>query len=138
MNSLFGKWTSTLRKSWLLLVLSVLLSIFGISNYGWTAERIYASYSAFQRSISITALEKFALDGEISEELAVYTHYLQPKQISELRRVLTSQIKVHPVAVSQFLYTSQGEFMLQRVGEVIKSESSESKPGFHALRSAFI
>ena len=138
MNSLFGKWTSTLRKSWLLLVLSVLLSIFGISNYGWTAERIYASYSAFQRSISITALEKFALDGEISEELAVYTHYLQPTQISELRRVLTSQIKVHPVAVSQFLYTSQGEFMLQRLGEVIKSESSESKPGFHALRSAFI
>ncbi|MGB6296560.1 MAG: alpha/beta hydrolase [Rivularia sp. (in: cyanobacteria)] len=138
MNSLFGKWTSTLRKSWLLLVLSVLLSIFGISNYGWTAERIYASYSAFQRSISITALEEFALNGEIGEELAVYTRYLKPKQIAELRKVLTSQIKVHPVAVSQFLYTSQGEFMLRRLGEVIKTESGESKPGFHALREALI
>ena len=138
MNSLFDKWTSTLRKSWLLLVLSVLLSIFGISNYGWTAERIYASYSAFQRSISITALEKFALDGEIGEEIAVYTHYLKPEQIAELRQVLTSQIKVHPVAVSQFLYTSQGEFMLRRLGEVIRTESDESKPGFHALRSALI
>ncbi len=121
MNSLFDKWTSTLRKSWLLLVLSVLLSIFGISNYGWTAERIYASYSAFQRSISITALEKFALDGEIGEEIAVYTQYLKPEQIAELRQVLTSQIKVHPVAVSQFLYTSQGEFMLRRLGEVIRN-----------------
>ncbi len=138
MNSLFGKWTSTLRKSWLLLVLSVLLSIFGISNYGWTAERIYASYSAFQRSISITTLEKFALNGEINEELAVYTNFLKPEQIAELRRVLTSQIKVHPVAVSQFLYTSQGEFMLRRLGEVIRTESGESKPGFHALRAALI
>ncbi|MGB3755283.1 MAG: alpha/beta hydrolase [Rivularia sp. (in: cyanobacteria)] len=138
MNSLFDKWTSTLRKSWLLLVLSVLLSIFGISNYGWTAERIYASYSAFQRSISITALEEFALNGEIGEEIAVYTRYLKPEQIAELRQVLTSQIKVHPVAVSQFLYTSQGEFMLRRLGEVIRTESGESKPGFHALRSALI
>lgn len=138
MNSLFGKRTSTLRKSWLLLVLSVLLSVFGISNYAQTAERIYASYSAFQRSISITALEKFAENGEVNEDLAVYTQYLKPEQVTELRQVLTSQIKVHPVAVSQFLYTSQGEFMLRRLGEVIRTESGRSKPGFHALRSALI
>ncbi|MBF2013940.1 MAG: alpha/beta hydrolase [Rivularia sp. T60_A2020_040] len=138
MNSLFGKWTDNVRKSWLLLVLSVLISVFGISNYARTAERIYASYSAFQRSISITALEKFAENGELTEDLAVYAKYLQPEQITELRQVLTSQIKVHPVAVSQFLYTSQGEFMLQRLGEVIRTKSGESKPGFHALRSALI
>ena len=138
MNSLFGKWTDNVRKSWLLLVLSVLISVFGISNYARTAERIYASYSAFQRSISITALEKFAEKGELTEDLAVYAKYLQPEQITELRQVLTSQIKVHPVAVSQFLYTSQGEFMLQRLGEVIRTKSGESKPGFHALRSALI
>ncbi|NJM21868.1 MAG: alpha/beta fold hydrolase [Richelia sp. RM2_1_2] len=138
MNSLFGKWTDNVRKSWLLLVLSVLISVFGISNYARTAERIYASYSAFQRSISITALEKFAENGELTEDLAVYAQYLKPEQITELRQVLTSQIKVHPVAVSQFLYTSQGEFMLRRLGEVIRTKSGESKPGFHALRSALI
>lgn len=138
MNSLFGKWTDNLRKSWLLLVLSVLISVFGISNYARTAERIYASYSAFQRSISITALEKFAENGEITEDLAVYAQYLQPEQITELRQILTSPIKVHPVAVSQFLYTSQGEFMLRRLGEVIRTKSGENKPGFHALRSALI
>ena len=138
MNSLFSKWTSNLRKSWLLLVLSVLLSIFGISNYAWTAERIYASYSAFQRSISINTLEKFAVDGEISEELRVYTQYLKPEKIAELRQVLTSQIKVHPAAVSQFLYTSQGEFMLKRLGEVITTDKSENESGFHGLRSALI
>ncbi len=138
MNSLFGKWTSNLSKSWLLLVLSVILSVFGISNYAWTAERIYASYSAFQRSISIHALEEFAETGEIGEDLAVYAEYLKPEQITELRQALTSQIKVHPVAVSQFLYTSQGEFMLRRLGEVIRTESRQSKPSFHALRSALI
>ncbi|MEO1375337.1 MAG: alpha/beta hydrolase [Cyanobacteria bacterium J06635_10] len=138
MNSLFGKWTGNLRKSWSLLVLSVLVSVFGISNYAQTAEQIYASYSAFQRSISITALEKFALDGEVSGNLALYSHYLKPEQINELRQVLTSQIKVHPVAVSQFLYTSQGEFMLRRLAEVIKTDSRQSMSGFHALRSALI
>ncbi|MBE9215770.1 alpha/beta hydrolase [Plectonema cf. radiosum LEGE 06105] len=138
MNSLFGKWTDNVRKSWLLLVLSVLISVFGISNYARTAERIYASYSAFQRSISITALEKFAEKGELTEDLAVYAQYLKPEQITELRQVLTSQIKVHPVAVSQFLYTSQGEFMLRRLGEVIRTKSGENKAGFHALRSALI
>ena len=138
MNSLFGKWTGNLRKYWLLLVLSVLLSVFGISNYAQTAERIYASYSAFQRSISINTLEKFAVDGEIGEDLAVYARYLKREQIAELRQVLTSQIKVHPTAVSQFLYTSQGEFMLRRLGEVIRTESGKSMPGFDGLRSAFI
>ncbi len=138
MNSLFGKWTSNLRKSWLLLVLSVLLSVFGISNYAQTAERIYASYSAFQRYISLAALEKFALHGEMSENLGVYSHYLKPEQIAEFRRVLTSQIKVHPAAVSQFLYTSQGEFMLRRLAQVIKTESRQSTSGFYGLRSAFI
>ena len=138
MNSLFGKWTNNQKKFWLLLVLPVLISIFGISNYAQTAERIYASYSAFQRSISITALEQFAENGEIGEDFSVYTQFLKPEQITEFRKVLTSQIKVHPVALSQFLYTPQGEFMLRRLAEVIKTESGESKPGFHALRSAFI
>lgn len=138
MNSLFGKWTSNLRISLPLLVLPVLLSVFGISNYARTAEQIYASYTAFQRYVSINALEQFALDGEVSEEFAVYTKYLKPEQINEFRRILTSQIKVHPAAVSQFLYTSQGEFMLRRLGEVIRSESHKNTPGFHALRSAFI
>ena len=138
MNSLFGKWTSNPRKSWLLLVLSVLLSVFGISNYAQTAEQIYASYSAFQPSISLTALEKFALNAELSEDLGVYARFLKPEQITKLRQVLTSQIKVHPTAVSQFLYTSQGEFMLRRLGEVIRSESGKSTPGFDDLRSAFI
>lgn len=138
MNSLFGNWTSTLRKNFLWLVLSTLLPTLGINNTAQAAERIYASYSAIERSISINALENYAQKGEIDDDLAVYQQYVQPQKLKELRRVLLTPIKVNSVAVSQFLYTPQGEFLLGRLGEVIKTESREAKPSFHALRSALI
>ncbi|MEM7725377.1 MAG: alpha/beta hydrolase [Cyanobacteria bacterium P01_A01_bin.45] len=138
MNSLFGNWTSTLGKYSLPLVLSVLLPAVGISSQVSAAERVYASYSALERSISVDALEKYAKNGEIGEDLAVYTRYLKPEQLQELRRVLISPIEVNSVAVSQFLYTPQGEFLLKRLGEIVKTESRKEDSGFHALRSALI
>ncbi|BAZ69225.1 hypothetical protein NIES4106_39960 [Fischerella sp. NIES-4106] len=138
MNSLFGKWISTLRKNWLLLILSTVLPTFGLSYSASSAERIYGSYSAIERSVSVTALENFATNGVADEELAAYTQFLKPEQLQELRRTLISPIKVHPVAVSQFLYTPQGEFLLKRLGEVIRTESRQPEPGFHALRAALI
>jgi len=138
MNSLFGNWTSPLRKNFLWLVLSTVLPTLGMSNSAQAAERIYASYSALERSISINALENYAKKGIIDDDLAVYQQYVQPEQLQELRRALLTPIKVNSVAVSQFLYTPQGEFLLGRLGEVIKSESRQPKPGFHALRSALI
>ncbi len=138
MNSLFGKWVSTLRKNWLLLLLSTVLPTFGLSYSASSAERIYGSYSAIERSVSVTALENFATTGVADEELATYTQFLKPEQLQELRRTLVSPIKVHPVVVSQFLYTPQGEFLLKRLGEVIRTESRRPEPGFHALRAALI
>ena len=138
MNSLFGNWTSTLRKNFLWLVLSTLLPTLGMNNSAQAAERIYASYSALERSISINALEDYAKKNVIDDDLAVYQQYVQPQQLQELRRALVTPIKVNSVAVSQFLYTPQGEFLLERLGEVIKTESRQPKPGFHALRSALI
>ncbi len=102
------------------------------------AQRVYASYSALERSISVASLEQFVRTGAVDSSLAVYAQYLKPAQLQELRRVLQSPIKANAVAVSQFLYTPQGEFLLRRLGEVIKTESRQEKPGFHALRSALI
>ncbi len=138
MNSLFGEWVSTLKKYWLLLVLSTVLQTFGLSYSASSAERIYGSYSAIERSVSVRALENFATNGVADEELAAYTQFLKPEQLQELRQTLVSPIKVHPVAVSQFLYTPQGEFLLKRLGEVIRTESRQPEPGFHALRAALI
>ncbi|WP_392408566.1 alpha/beta hydrolase [Chlorogloeopsis fritschii PCC 9212] len=138
MNSFFGKWNRTLKKSWVLLVLSMLLPTFGLSYSALTAQRIYASYSILEYSIPIADLEKFAKNGVVDEELAFYLQFLKPNQQQELRRALITPIKVHPVAVSQFLDTPLGEFLLHRLTAAIKTKSHQPKAGFAALRSALI
>jgi predicted dienelactone hydrolase len=137
MKSLFGILADTLGKI-LLLLLAMLLPIFSIVDSAQAAERVYASYSALERSISVNALKDYAVNGTVDDSLAVYTKYISPAQMQEFRRILLNPIKVNAVAVSQFLYTPQGEFMLQRLGEVIKTDSRQQLPGFHALRSALI
>ncbi|WP_375514959.1 alpha/beta hydrolase [uncultured Nostoc sp.] len=136
MNSLFGNWASTLRKNSLLLVLSMVLPTFGISNSVLAAERIYASYSALELSISVTTLENYAKTGIINEDLAAYQQYLPLQQLQELRQILLNRVKVSPVVVSQLLYTPQGELLLHRLAQIIKT--SHPEPGFGALRSALI
>ncbi|MEH1920144.1 alpha/beta hydrolase [Nostoc sp.] len=138
MNSLFGNWASTLRKNSLLLVLSMVLPTFGVSNSVLAAERIYASYSALELSISVSTLEKYAKTGVINEDLAAYQQYLPLEQLQELRRILLNRVKVTPVVVSQLLYTPQGEFLLHRLAQVIINKSSQPKTEFSALRSALI
>ncbi|MDB9303928.1 alpha/beta hydrolase [Nodularia spumigena CS-591/12] len=138
MNSLFDNWTSTLRRNSLLLVLAILLVILGINSSIIAAERIYATFSAIERSISVTALEKYAEDGIINKELAFYQQYLPTKQFQELQGVLLTPVKVSPDVASQFLYTPEGEFLLHRLAQVIQPESRQAQGGFHALRSALI
>lgn len=100
------------------------------------AERIYASYSVLERSISVDALETYAKEGKLDEDLAVYARYLTPQQLAQLRRVLLARADLSAVAISQFLYTPVGETLLQRLGQVIQTESRQ--PGFYALRGALI
>ncbi|MEH1938877.1 MAG: alpha/beta hydrolase [Nostoc sp.] len=116
----------------------MVLPTFGISNSVLAAERIYASYSALELSISVTALENYAKTGVINEDLAAYQQYLPLQQLQELRQILLNRVKVSPVVLSQFLYTPQGEFLLHRLAQVIKTKSPQPEPEFHALRSAVI
>lgn len=138
MNSLLDNWTSTLRRNSLLLVLAILLLTFGINISMLAAERIYATFSAIETSISVTALEKYAEDGIIAHELAFYQQYLPPKQSQELQGILLTPVKVSPILVSQFLYTPEGEFLLNRLAQVIQPESGQAQGRFQALRSALI
>jgi predicted dienelactone hydrolase len=138
MNSLFGNWASSFRKNSLLLVLSTLLPTFGISNSVLAAERIYASYSALELSISVNTLENYAKTGVINEDLAAYQQYLPLQQLPELRQILLNRVKVSPVVLSQLLYTPQGEFLLHRLAQVIVNKSSQPELGFGTLRSALI
>lgn len=119
------------------IVISMLLfPTAGLQSPVVAAERIYTSYAALERSFSIDALETYAKEGRIDDELAVYAQYLNPQQLAQLRRVLLTPIDLSPVAVSQFLYTPIGETLLERLGQIIKTEARQ--PGFYALRAALI
>jgi len=127
-------------RTWLGVVLGSLglwfLPIPGIANSAIAAKKIYISYGAIDRSISVNSLEDYAKEGRIDDDLATYTAYVSPQRLLQLQRVLLTRIDLSPVAVSQFLYTPTGKTLLKRLGEVVQTESRQS--GFYALRSALI
>ena len=100
------------------------------------AETITLTYGAVERSISVEALESYARNGELPDDLKAYTRYIDKAQLQNLRQILTTRAQLSPVAVSQFLYSDQGEVLLGQLGEVIRTESNLS--GFYAIRSALI
>ena len=100
------------------------------------ADRIYVTYGLLERSISIDALENFAKTGEVDDDLYVYTSYVSPAQRKELRSALQTKADVTPVAISQFLYSPQGELLLKRLGQVIQSEARTD--GAVGIRAALI
>jgi len=127
---------TTARHCSLSVGLAVLIAPFGVPQKTIAAERVYASYSALERSVAVSSLEAYAKKGVINEDLSIYTQYLKPPQMAQLRRALLQRINLSPVAISQFLYTDQGEMLLQKLGEIVKTETHES--GSLALRGALI
>lgn len=100
------------------------------------AERIYVNFGPLEFSLSVAALEIYATEGKIEQELAAYTRYLEPEQLEQLRTALLTPVDVEPVAVAQFLYSLQGEIILERVGQLIQTKANQ--PGFYAIRAALI
>jgi predicted dienelactone hydrolase len=107
-----------------------------MGNGAIAAERIFISYGPFEGQVSIESLEAFAAAGEMNRDLSFYAQYVSDQQLEQLQDLLSTRAEVSPVAISQFLYTPQGEALLQWVGEMIQTESRQS--GFYALRSALI
>jgi predicted dienelactone hydrolase len=119
-----------------LLNLGLLLAPVMISSPARSAEQIYISYGPLEFSLPIASLELYAEEGKIDRELAFYAGYLKPKQLEQLRKVLTTRADVTPVAIAQFLYSRQGEIILDRISEIIQTKARQ--PGFYAIRAALI
>lgn len=123
--------------TWLRAVLGVgLLPTILQAGAALGAERITISYGLLERSIRVDALEQYAETGTISQDLRTYMQYLNDTQQEQLRQALVARANLGVVPVSQFLYTEQGEILLRRLGEVIRTDSNLS--GFYAIRSALI
>lgn len=119
---------------WLSLGLSAFLV--GLAPSVQAAERIFVSYNLLERSIAVASLEAYAKDGTIDEDLEIYAQFAGPEAMKQLRSGLMAKAEVDPIVVSQFLYTPQGETLLQRLGQVIQTEARQ--PGGRAIRAALI
>jgi predicted dienelactone hydrolase len=103
---------------------------------GRAAERLTLSYGLLERSITLQTLEKYADSGELDNDLYVYTRYVKPEQRDQLRKSLRLKSDLSPVAVSQFLYSPQGDILLKRLGQLIQPESRDN--GSLAIRAALV
>ena len=100
------------------------------------AEDIILNYGALEFSVSVDSLETYAQTGEIEGELKSYADFLTPEQLEQFKVGLTTSADFDHLAIAQFLYSFQGEKILERVSRVVKTKARQ--PGFYALRSALI
>ena len=119
-----------------LLNLGLLCAPVVIPSAAQGAQEIYISYGPLEVSLPIASLELYATEGKIDEELKFYAGYLKPEQLVQLRKILVTRVDVTPVAIAQFLYSTQGEIILNRIGEIIQTKARQ--PGFYAIRASLI
>ncbi|MBE7383607.1 MAG: alpha/beta hydrolase [Leptolyngbya sp. SIO1E4] len=100
------------------------------------AERVIFSYGLLEISIPVDSLETFAREGRIDDKLAPYAQEVSPEELAEVQEILLTPIDVSHVTLSQFLYSSLGEVLLEYLGELIQTDARLN--GFYALRSAVV
>jgi len=100
------------------------------------AEQISLVYGPLQFSLPVDALESYARTGEVTNEFAFYARRASPQQLAALRALLQTCLQVNSTTAAQFTYSQVGEAVLQRLGQVVRTESGQD--GFFALRSALI
>lgn len=133
-KQIFFKLPSRLKLVLLNLGLSIAPILFSMPVKG--AERIYVPLGPLQFYLPIASLELYAKEGKIDSQLAFYASHVEPQQMEQLRQVLLTPIDVSPVAIAQFLYSPQGEDILNRLGQIIQTKAGQ--PGFYAIRAALI
>jgi predicted dienelactone hydrolase len=100
------------------------------------AQKIYVTYGPLEVSVPIESLELFAKQGKVDSNLDGFAQYAKPAQLAEIRSALQARAEISPVTIAQFLYTPQGEVLLERLGRVIQTKARQ--PGFYAIRASLI
>jgi predicted dienelactone hydrolase len=100
------------------------------------AEDVILNYGVLEFPVSVKSLEVYAQTGKISGELKSYAGFFTPEQLKQFQVGLTTSADFNHLAIAQFLYSFQGEKILQRVSRVVQTKARQ--PGFYAIRSALI
>ncbi|MEM1368346.1 MAG: alpha/beta fold hydrolase [Cyanobacteria bacterium P01_H01_bin.15] len=124
-----------MRVGWFGTGFGILLGLGWISG-AIAAERLIFNFGPLEFEIALSDLVTFAQTGEVSRSLGNYLTYLPPPQRLLLQDALTRSVPITPLAMANFLYSSQGELLLSRAGQIVRTGAGN--PGFFALRSGLI
>jgi predicted dienelactone hydrolase len=103
------------------------------------AERIAFYYPPFgEFTISTDDIETYAKYGKVTRDFAFYINRVPSAQRAQFQQLLNTHFKLNAVLVSQVTYSALGESVVQRLSELIMTETRDKKASFYALRSALI
>lgn len=100
------------------------------------AEDIFLNLGPFQLSLSVKSLDIYAKTGKIKGNLRDYAQFLDEEQLKKLKKALSTDADISHLSIAQFFYSYQGERILEKIGQVIKTKAGQS--GFYGIRSALI
>lgn len=123
------------RPATLLILLSAIASG-SIAKPSEAAETVNFRFSVFEVSVTVDDLEIFSKTGELRGALDMASRYISASDLANFRRILTERADVPITVLSRFLYTSQGERMLDILGEYINIGPNLS--GNRAIRAAAV
>jgi predicted dienelactone hydrolase len=107
------------------------------------AERVYLSYASAKISVSVQALEAYARQQETHPELDSYLLLLSPADQQEFRDVLDDSVHLDPLIVDRFFHSPTGEWVLEKLGDLIQAQSTQEgntsvENGSEAIRTALV
>ncbi len=113
-----------------------IISTFLLPKPAISAERIYLLYGPLKFSLSVEALETYAIEGKITSEFAFYAKQFDEPTLLKLRQMLRKRYDLNPVTLYRFTHTPMVEEILKRMGQIISTHPSRN--GFYAIRGALI
>lgn len=103
---------------------------------GHTAEKVVWDFGPFSRSLTVDALEAYALDGTIDDDLAYYLRRLSPDRQTDVATALTKTREPDIVKLSRWYYAPMGERTLLFLGNLFPTGARLN--GQQAIRAALI
>lgn len=101
-----------------------------------SAEKVKLTYGPFNCQISVQSLETFAKTGKITNELRLYSKFVDQETLNQLRFWLNNRFRSDRVTVYRFTRTPQGQAFLTELGTAIKTHPQHN--GFYGIRSALV
>ncbi|MEO0647782.1 MAG: alpha/beta hydrolase, partial [Cyanobacteria bacterium J06650_10] len=100
------------------------------------AERIQFFFGPFEPTIYVKDLETFAKTGEVTDQLKPVASRFNDEQLANLRVGLNAQYELNPIPVAQFTYSTLGENLLGKLGQVVQTDNFLN--GMKGIRAALI